>query len=571
MAMRKKTPLTRSLMAAASIVALSAVMYGCSSSGENAANDRAKAAEDALAKAQMDLATAQAAQKAAEDAAAAAATAQMAAETARDAAIAAQATAEMERDAAKAAEAAAEAARAVAVAAQEAAEAAQGMAEADRDAANAARDAAVARAEAAEAARDAAVARAEKAEMDLAALQNEAERLRQEAAAKAASAKAAEVLKALATPSGTAPEITVKASSAGVLTAEAATYTQSGTAPDAISGFRGAILTKKGAEAHVYTDIENATATPIDDIYSASSAPGKPKVYTLATDTAGNNNINWSDANRANTTNTITGSGETQTTTFAGDVRGLAGTFTCTGSCTAPTETAQSVISGQSGTWTFKPNNASGTIDVADDKYLQFGWWMNAKGNDVDDGYDIRTFASAPGMTAYAGQGGSATTGSATFTGGAAGKWAMASTTSNSTAGGHFTATATLGVDFDADSTPDSDANDKNGVSVSGTISNFMTGDTARPNWRVELTVDSNTDTTGNQPLSELGATVGTGQNAAATWKTGGAVDGTGTWSASFWGAEKDTSHPTDVTGTFNAAIASGAVGRIQGAFGASQ
>ena len=44
----KKTKLTRSLLAACSIVALSAVMYGCSSSGENAANTRADNAEDAL-------------------------------------------------------------------------------------------------------------------------------------------------------------------------------------------------------------------------------------------------------------------------------------------------------------------------------------------------------------------------------------------------------------------------------------------------------------------------------------------------------------------------------------------
>ena len=40
--------------------------------------------------------------------------------------------------------------------------------------------------------------------------------------------------------------------------------------PEGISGFRGAILTKDRAEARVYSDIENAAATPIDDIYSAS-------------------------------------------------------------------------------------------------------------------------------------------------------------------------------------------------------------------------------------------------------------------------------------------------------------
>ena len=45
----KKTKLTRSLLAACSIVALTAVMYGCSSSGEDAANMRADDADSALA------------------------------------------------------------------------------------------------------------------------------------------------------------------------------------------------------------------------------------------------------------------------------------------------------------------------------------------------------------------------------------------------------------------------------------------------------------------------------------------------------------------------------------------
>ena len=45
----KKSNLTRSLMAACSIVALSAVMYGCSSSGKDSANMRADDAEAALA------------------------------------------------------------------------------------------------------------------------------------------------------------------------------------------------------------------------------------------------------------------------------------------------------------------------------------------------------------------------------------------------------------------------------------------------------------------------------------------------------------------------------------------
>ncbi len=197
----KKTKLTRSLLAACSIVALSAVMYGCSSSGENAANTRADNAEDTAAQllAERDAAlAAQATAEAERDAANAARDAALAAQataeaerdaanTARDAAVAARMAAEQAQANAEAAQMAAEQAQANAEAAQMAAEqaqadaeAAQGMAESERDAANMARDAANAardaalaaqataemERDAANAARDAAVSRADAAEAD---------------------------------------------------------------------------------------------------------------------------------------------------------------------------------------------------------------------------------------------------------------------------------------------------------------------------------------------------------------------------------------------------------------------
>ena len=55
----------------------------------------------------------------------------------------------------------------------------------------------------------------------------------------------------------------------------------SASAPDSINGFRGAILTKGGAELHVYTDIEDAVATPIGGIYQSSAPAGKPARYSV--------------------------------------------------------------------------------------------------------------------------------------------------------------------------------------------------------------------------------------------------------------------------------------------------
>ena len=178
----KKTNLTRSLLAACSIVALSAVMYGCSSSGEDTQRDRAEGAEMTVEQLQAALAAAQAAQAAAE-------AERDAANAARDAALAAQAAAETERDAANAASAAADAAQATAEAAQAAAEAAQATAEAAQAEAEAAQmmaEEAKADAETAQAVAEAAQAAAEQRAMEA----RDAEAIAEAAAEAAAVAQA---------------------------------------------------------------------------------------------------------------------------------------------------------------------------------------------------------------------------------------------------------------------------------------------------------------------------------------------------------------------------------------------
>lgn len=371
--------------------------------------------------------------------------------------------------------------------------------------------------------------------------------------------------------SPTAPSVTVAASSAGAFSAKSAGYT-AGAMPDMVSGHRGATLERDSKTLVVYSDIADAKATPIGDIYSSAADPGKPVFYTVqATVAEGDHNIAWADAKRANDVSTTTGSGATAKTTFAGTVKGLAGTFSCTGTaCTAPTPDADGAITS-SESWTFVPTDPNGTIDVADTMYLQFGWWLD-KGTGSDPTFEVDVFSSATGYAAINAALPGTTEGSATYKGGAAGKWALLSTVDNTGEAGHFTADATLTVDFDADTTADTPANDEIGVMVSGTIDNFMTGDTARPDWSVSLVVDDGDAATDLAPLTELPANVSdTATNLVATWDTGGAVKGTGTWSGTFVGAEEDTTHPLAITGEFNAAIAAGVVGRIDGAFGATK
>ena len=418
-------------------------------------------------------------------------------------------------------------------------------------------------------------------------------------AAKEASDKAALVLLALnpdIMPTPMAPPgVMLAASSSDALTAEAAGYDMSTTTPEEIRGFRGAILTKDGAEARVYTNIENAVATPIGGIYGSSALAGEPARYSVVAEgtvSDEDQEIPWSKVTRDDSTTPVDRSGDTPVSTFAGSVRGLAGVFSCTATaleaCGAPPRGTNGAVDGAFSMvgedWTFAPTDPNGTIEIADGDpeskdggYVQFGWWLNMKGKKVEDGFDVDTFADAPGMElslelqSGVDGGVDGVEGSATYTGGAAGKWAIASTTEDTTEGGHFTATATLGVDFDA-ALPGGDDGNKDGVSFSGEITDFMTGATSRPSWNVTLTYDATPDVAGDAPtlgaqpsMSLMPMITGTSK-----WTTGGAVDGMGTWDARFFGAEKVTNHPTAVVGEFEAAIANGAVGRIQGAFGAT-
>ena len=169
---------------------------------------------------------------------------------------------------------------------------------------------------------------------------------------------------------------------------------------------------------------------------------------------------------------------------------------------------------------------------------------------------------------------GDAFRGSATWKGGAAGQYALPSTTDDTYEGGHFTAMATITADFDVDDTPDTADNDRAGIELSGMIDNFMTGDVER-SWTVDLMADGDNAATaeGMQPVNNLAADLDeTTVSLTTEWSMGGAVNATGTWDPTFYHegdtAPTDATAPMAVTGTFDA---SGDIGRLQGAFGANK
>ena len=391
---------------------------------------------------------------------------------------------------------------------------------------------------------------------------DQAQAIKDEDAADAAE-KASDMAKAVHKAIGTdiesdevnpaAPPVKLAASSASVLTAMQTGYRMSSTPPDGITGWRGATLDKDGDTTVIYTDIADSVAKKIGDIYDSASGPGEPEHFDVVTDPTGLNehDIPWSKVKRSDD-ESITTTGDDAKTTFLGTVSDLPGTFTCTAqNCVPPSgETLEGTD------WTFTPTDPEGTIDVPDSAYISFGWWLNAMG--TMDAYAFDAFASVEGMDARTV--GATVEGSATYKGAAAGKWAMQSTSDDSASGGHFTATATLTADFDASSDPVSSPDDTSAISIGGTITNFMTGDVSRPNWKVKLTA----------PDAATDIPVG-GVSGETSWTTGGAVSGTGEWNAIFYGGMPDD-QPAAAAGEFDAAIpASGEIGRISGAFGANK
>jgi hypothetical protein len=379
-------------------------------------------------------------------------------------------------------------------------------------------------------------------------------------------------------PAGAAtPAMT--ATSGGMLSAKLTGYKMADDeAPDMISGWRGVVL-KKGREViWAYTDIDDATATPLGDVYNNTRPAGEMRQYYLDRNTGNDvmeGDISWAsvtrDTDAYSQSSATVGDDTTVTITFAGMVGNVPGMFSCAAetACAVPARDAtDKTVMAPTGDgaemWRFTPTDPSGTVDVADaDGHLVFGWWLSKNADGLPTGADVFAAAMGDKLTARAASGdanlGENLDGVAVYRGGAAGKYGLHSLGAEDSEAGHFTANAMLTANFDAAG----DANE-NGVMLSGEITDFMTGAGAR-NWKVILkAMDTNAGTADVQSPENLAPIDG----AVAEWDIGGNLKGVGEWDATYHGTEMETNHPMAVTGEFKASI--GTVGSILGAFGAS-
>ena len=241
-----------------------------------------------------------------------------------------------------------------------------------------------------------------------------------------------------------------------------------------------------------------------------------------------------------------------------GSFHGVSGTYTCvpTGGHCAATVAATGFTLGfvdegtttGAGTWTFKPSNPDAKVMSVDDMvYASYGWWLHKS----EDGatYTASAFATARGNVDAA-SGITALRGTATYMGGAAGKYALSSSTGGENDAGHFTARATLEADFNADM-------------ISGTIDNFMGADGESRDWSVELKKSGVGDT------GIITGSDGTGDPMETVWTIGGTAAGAdGRWSGTLYD-NGDDNVPQVATGTFHSIY--GRDGRMVGAFGANK
>ncbi len=248
---------------------------------------------------------------------------------------------------------------------------------------------------------------------------------------------------------------------------------------------------------------------------------------------------------------------------ISGSFHGVSGTYSCTPTgdtiCasrvaadgfqlgTVASATDSTFTAGATG-WTFKPTDPNARVmSVADTIYASYGWWLRKSADGKT--YTASAFADVKGAVPDAAALDNLQ-GTATYMGGAAGKYALSSSTGGTNDAGHFTARATLEADFSDNS-------------ITGTIDEFIGADGESRDWSVELKeaavaatggiTREGTDQTDNDTVWTIGGTAG---------------PASGTWSGTLYD-NGDDGVPKVGTGTFHSTHGTG--NSMVGAFGVNK
>ena len=176
--------------------------------------------------------------------------------------------------------------------------------------------------------------------------------------------------------------------------------------------------------------------------------------------------------------------------TVSGSLSGASGNFACSACAGTVGDTGSGIDTHVTfaqgaptfvniGGWSFTPTNiANGYRVDEDDAYLYFGIWSSIP-DSITGTYDFEYVAGGGAEPGSGLENFDALTGSATFRGGAVGKYVTQGQVGQQNAKiGSFTATATLNADFGADNA---------GGTLSGSITKFREGGSPLAGWRVTL------------------------------------------------------------------------------------
>ena len=255
-----------------------------------------------------------------------------------------------------------------------------------------------------------------------------------------------------------------------------------------------------------------------------------------------------------------------------GTYDGAPGEYRCEGTDCSSTNDGKGSPSALGGTWHFKPDTGA-MVHQPDATYLYYGWWVskdkdsNPTAASAFTGVVAANQAAANDLRSAAGN---TLTGSATYNGHAAGKFALNNPLDGTGDGGHFTADVELTAKF-------GDPTSVTGAGISGTVDNFVANDQA-VDWSVALhRAGFGSDGAISAPVNDP-ATTGVNEALGTTWSIGDSSTAgrSGTWSGQMYDelpgnapAGDGSNIPTTVTGTFYSEF--GDQGRMVGAFGADK
>ena len=238
--------------------------------------------------------------------------------------------------------------------------------------------------------------------------------------------------------------------------------------------------------------------------------------------------------------------------TIAGSYYGVDGTYACNpgtdaNGCTVTRAANGYTLDVGTDAWTFKATNPDARVtEMPDTNYVSYGWWIYKSADDSE--FRASAFRDVKG-TVNTASSLDALNGTATYVGGAAGKYALSSPIGGTNDAGHFTARATLEANFTTNTATNA---------VTGTIDNFIGADGEARDWTVELK-GSRIQDTGVMSDATLNGTV---------WTIGGtAAAASGEWDGRLYD-NGDDGVPKVAIGSFYSTY--GPDGKLVGAFGAN-